>query len=152
MEYSESLKKNRDFKTVYGNGKSRANKYLVMYVMKNGTEKNRIGISVSKKVGNSVVRHHLTRLIREIYRLNEHYFKKGLDIIFIVRVNAKSIDYHTLEKALIHVAGIHRVLEKSSNGQNEQSFNSDDQILQKVYIADEKGMLYLYSDLLAVCN
>ena len=55
MEYSESLKKNRDFKTVYGNGKSRANKYLVMYVMKNGTEKNRIGISVSKKVGNSVV-------------------------------------------------------------------------------------------------
>lgn len=53
MEYSESLKKNRDFKTVYGNGKSRANKYLVMYVMKNGTEKNRIGISVSKKVGNS---------------------------------------------------------------------------------------------------
>lgn len=89
MEYSESLKKNRDFKTVYGNGKSRANKYLVMYVMKNGTEKNRIGISVSKKVGNSVVRHHLTRLIREIYRLNEHYFKKGLDIIFIVRVNAK---------------------------------------------------------------
>ena len=152
MEFSESLKKNRDFKTVYSNGKSRANKYLVMYVMKNGTEKNRIGISVSKKVGNSVVRHHLTRLIREIYRLNEHYFKKGLDIIFIVRVNAKSIDYHTLEKALMHVAGIHRVLEKNSNGQNEQSFNSDDQILQKVYIADEKGMLYLYSDLLAVCN
>ena len=65
MHFSESLKKNRDFKTVYGNGKSRANKYLVMYVMKNGTEKNRIGISVSKKVGNSVVRHHLTRLIRE---------------------------------------------------------------------------------------
>ena len=119
MEFSESLKKNRDFKTVYSNGKSRANKYLVMYVMKNGTEKNRIGISVSKKVGNSVVRHHLTRLIREIYRLNEHYFKKGLDIIFIVRVNAKSINYHTLEKALIHVAGIHRGLEKSSNGQNE---------------------------------
>ena len=77
MEFSESLKKNRDFKTVYSNGKSRANKYLVMYVMKNGTEKNRIGISVSKKVGNSVVRHHLTRLIREIYRLNEHYFKTG---------------------------------------------------------------------------
>ena len=116
MEFSESLKKNRDFKTVYSNGKSRANKYLVM---SNDRADTRIGISVSKKVGNSVVRHHLTRLIREIYRLNDHHFKKGLDIIFIVRVNAKSIDYHTLEKALIHVAGIHRVLEKSSNGQNE---------------------------------
>ena len=65
------------------------------------------------------VRHHLTRLIREIYRLNEHHFKKGLDIIFIVRVNAKKIDYHTLEKALMHVADIHRVLEKSRNEQNE---------------------------------
>ena len=111
MEYSESLKKNRDFKTVYGNGKSRANKYLVMYVMKNGTEKNRIGISVSKKVGNSVVRHHLTRLIREIYRLNEHHFKKGLDIIFIVRVNAKKTDNQSLEKALLRGADSHRVLD-----------------------------------------
>ena len=72
-----------------------------------------------KRLGNSVVKHHLTRLIREIYRLNEHHFKKGLDIIFIVRVNAKKIDYHTLEKALMHVADIHRVLEKSRNEQNE---------------------------------
>ena len=119
MKRFNSLKKNQDFQTVYRGGKSYANKYLVMYVMKNGTEKNRIGISVSKKVGNSVVRHHLTRLIREIYRLNEHHFKKGLDIIFIVRVNAKKIDYHTLEKALMHVADIHRVLEKSRNEQNE---------------------------------
>ena len=119
MEYSESLKKNRDFQNVYKKGKSYANRYLVMYVLKNDTERNRLGISVSKKVGNSVVRHHLTRLIREIYRLNEHHFKKGLDIIFIVRVNAKKIDYHTLEKALMHVADIHRVLEKSRNEQNE---------------------------------
>ena len=119
MKFSQSLKKNRDFQNVYKKGTSFANSYLVMYILENGLQENRIGISVSKKVGNSVVRHHLTRLIREIYRLNEHYFKKGLDIIFIVRVNAKSIDYHTLEKALIHVAGIHRVLEKSSNGQND---------------------------------
>ena len=119
MIFSESIKKTKDFQKVYNKGKSYANKYLVMYILKNDSDRNRIGIAVGKKVGNSVVRHHLTRLIREIYRLNEHYFKKGLDIIFIVRVNAKSIDYHTLEKALIHVAGIHRVLEKSSNGQNE---------------------------------
>ena len=119
MSSINSLKKNRDFQRVYSKRQSFANRSLVMYKMSNDRADTRIGISVSKKVGNSVVRHHLTRLIREIYRLNEHYFKKGLDIIFIVRVNAKSIDYHTLEKALIHVAGIHRVLEKSSNGQNE---------------------------------
>ena len=63
MKFSESLKKNKDFQTVYRQGKSYANKYLVLYIMENQTEKNRIGISVSKKVGNSVVRHHLTRLI-----------------------------------------------------------------------------------------
>ena len=57
MRFSESLKKNRDFQTVYNKGKSLANSYLVMYVMDNGLEKNRLGISVSKKVGNSVVRH-----------------------------------------------------------------------------------------------
>lgn len=119
MEFSESLKKNRDFRTVYGNGKSRANTYLVMYVMKNGTERNRLGISVSKKVGNSVVRHRLTRLIREIYRLNEYRFKKGLDIVIVVRVNAKNTDYHELQKALIHVSGIHRILEKGSSERHE---------------------------------
>ncbi len=49
MQFSESLKKNRDFQKVYRLGKSYANKYLVMYILENHTERNRIGISVSKK-------------------------------------------------------------------------------------------------------
>ena len=64
MKFSESLKKNSDFQSVYRKGTSKANRYLVMYVLKTGTDRNRLGISVSKKVGNSVVRHTLTRLIR----------------------------------------------------------------------------------------
>ena len=93
MKYSESLKKNRDFQAVYRKGTSFANKYLVMYVKNNHLEKNRIGISVSKKVGNSVVRHRLTRLIREGYRLQEEYFHTGYDVVIIVRVNAKDCTY-----------------------------------------------------------
>ena len=54
MKFSESLKKNRDFQYVYKNGKSYANKCLVMYIIPNEQNKNRVGISVSKKVGNSV--------------------------------------------------------------------------------------------------
>lgn len=65
MRFSESLKKNTQFQFVYRNGKSYANKYLIMYVKENGTDRNRVGISVSKKVGNSVVRHRVTRLVRE---------------------------------------------------------------------------------------
>ena len=71
MKFSESLKKNKDFQIVYRKGKSFANSFLVMYVYPNGLEINRLGISVSRKVGNSVVRHRLTRLIRESYRLPE---------------------------------------------------------------------------------
>ena len=74
MKYSESLKKNRDFRNVYTNGKSLANHYLVMYLLPNELNRNRLGISVSKKVGNSVVRHRLTRLIRESYRMSEETF------------------------------------------------------------------------------
>ena len=65
MIFSESLKKNQDFQRVYRAADSRANRYLVLYRLENGLSKNRIGISVSKKVGNSVVRHHMCRLIRE---------------------------------------------------------------------------------------
>ena len=61
----ESLKNNRDFQSVYRAGKSYANKYLVMYILENRTDMNRVGISVSKKVGNSIVRHRLPRVIRE---------------------------------------------------------------------------------------
>ena len=78
MKYSESLKKNRDFQNVYKKGKSYANRYLVMYVLENETDRNRLGISVSKKVGNSVIRHHVTRLIRESYRLHEDMFNSSL--------------------------------------------------------------------------
>lgn len=83
MKFSESLKKNSDFQSVYRKGTSKANRYLVMYVLKTGTDRNRLGISVSKKVGNSVVRHTLTRLIRESYRLNEDKFLSGYDFVVI---------------------------------------------------------------------
>ena len=81
-----------------------------MYVLENGTQKNRLGISVSKKVGNSVVRHRLTRLVRESYRLHEEIFNSGLDIVVVVRVNAKEIGYHEMESALLHVSKLHKII------------------------------------------
>ena len=102
------LKKNDDFRNVYKNGKSYANKYLVMYVLENGLDKNRLGISVSKKVGNSVVRHKITRLIRESYRLHESIFNSGLDIVVIARVNAREAGYAEMESALLHISKLHR--------------------------------------------
>ena len=110
MRFSESLKSNRDFNQVYSRGKSFANKYLVMYVLENGTDRNRLGISVSKKVGNSVVRHRVTRLIRESYRLHENIFNSGLDIVVVARVSAKDTGYAEIESALLHVSKLHKIL------------------------------------------
>ena len=97
VKFSESLKKNHQFQFVYRNGKSYANKYMVMYVLENGTEGNRIGISVSRRVGNSVVRHRITRLLREIYRLQEAMFNSGLDIVIVARPSAASAVYQEME-------------------------------------------------------
>lgn len=110
FKFSESLKNNFDFQRVYKNGKSYANKYFVMYILENNTNTNRLGISVSKKVGNSVVRHHITRLVRESYRLHENIFNSGLDIVVIARSNASSITYWEAESALLHLAKLHQIL------------------------------------------
>ena len=100
MIRSESLKKNQDFKVVYQNGTSYANRLLVMYVLKNQHMKNRLGISVSKKVGNSVVRHRLTRLIRESYRLNETDFDNNRAKLFCLSVESPDeIDIRRAQEA-----------------------------------------------------
>ena len=110
MQFSESLKKNHQFQFVYKNGVSYANKYLVMIIKENGLEKNRIGISVSKKVGNSVVRHHVTRLIRESYRLHESVFNSGLDIVVVARNSAAQAGFYEIESALLHLAKLHKII------------------------------------------
>ena len=112
MKFSESLKRNSDFQRVYREGKSYANRYLVLYVLQNQTERNRLGISVSKKVGNSVVRHRMARLIRESYRLQEDMFNSGLDMVVIARISAKDRSMSEIESALLHLGKLQGVLKE----------------------------------------
>ena len=109
MEFSVGLKKNDDFRNVYRRGKSVADKYFVMYVSENHLDINRLGISVSKKTGNSVVRHRLKRLIKESYRRNESVFNSGLDIVVIVKKSAVGIGYAESESAILHLAKLHHI-------------------------------------------
>lgn len=106
----ESLKKSEDFRKVYDKKKSYANKYLVIYVKENEKGINRLGISVSKKVGNSVVRHRLTRLVRESFRLNKDKLSDGYDIVVILRAAAKGKGFHEIQSAFLHLAGLHKIL------------------------------------------
>ena len=110
MQFSSSLKKNSDFQKVFQNRKSKVNKYLIMYVLENGTDYNRLGIVVSKKVGNSVVRHRVKRLIKESYRLHEPMFSRGLDIVVVARVGANAINYDDTESALLHLMKLHHAI------------------------------------------
>ena len=111
------LKKNFEFNTVYRRGKSFANDLLVLYIFKNRRNKdnnmnsyNKIGVSVSKKVGNSVVRSRCKRLISESFRLNYDNIKKGYDFVFIARNPVKDKNYFDVEKSmknLIKKAGLY---------------------------------------------
>lgn len=88
MKKEERLRKNYQFKRVYQGGKSRATKNTVIVYRKNNKELNRLGISISKKVGKSVVRHRLKRLYRESYLRYKDRMKNGYDIIIVARKGA----------------------------------------------------------------
>lgn len=89
----------------------------MMYILENGLKINRLGISVSKKVGNSVVRHRLARLIREVFRLHGDKFNSGLDIVVVARESAnprnnteeKALKFKDVERSLIRLSGIHKI-------------------------------------------
>ena len=113
MKQDMYLKKNRDFQQVYQKGRSFANRMLVMYVVPTGGDKlSRIGISVSRKVGNSVVRHRVCRSIREIFRLNRHRLRTGTNIVVVAREAAGHSDYNGLEGAFLHLCGLHNIRDK----------------------------------------
>mgnify|MGYP002590958050 FL=1 len=113
MKRFPSIKKNSEFQQVYRNGKSYANKLLIMYISRSERPDTRIGISVSKKVGNSVVRHHLVRLGRESFRLHKDEIETGLDIVEVARQMAKESDFKKIESAYLHLCGLHNIKKES---------------------------------------
>lgn len=112
MKKFNSLKKNEEFSCVYKNGISYANKNLVMYIVQSDNDICRIGISVSKKVGNSVVRHRITRLLRECFRLNEDRFNKSLNMVVVARASAKDLNFHEMQKSYLHLCRLHKILKE----------------------------------------
>ncbi len=105
MKYTERLKKNSDFQAVYRQGKSKAGYLTVFCCAKNDLPYARLGVSVSKKVGNSVVRHRLKRLIKEAYRLNEEHFQPGYDYVIIARKPAADKGFREIERSILKAAG-----------------------------------------------
>lgn len=97
VKYSVSLKLNRDFRRAYGKGKSTAVSTMALYIRENKLNINRVGITVSTKIGKAVQRNKIRRRFREIYRLNEEKIKIGYDIVIVARHKSRTADFWNLE-------------------------------------------------------
>ena len=104
MLFSNSLKQNHLFRRLYRKGASAANRYLVLYCRKNGTDRNRVGLTVSAKLGHAVQRNRVRRRLREIYRLHEGQFLRGWDLVVVVRGRGINAGYRELENAYLSLA------------------------------------------------
>jgi len=106
------LRKNFEFQRVYKAGGSKAAHNIAMYVMPNGLTVNRLGVSVSKKVGGSVVRSRVKRLVIESYLRAEERTHKGYDILVVARARAASSDFDAIRRSYDYLLYQHNVLPK----------------------------------------
>jgi len=112
----EHLRKRREFKKVYSQGKAYANRFAVFYVSPNGLERRRMGVSVSKKVGSAVKRSRIKRLFREVYRLNKDRLIEGIDMVLIARKEANDLGFQKAEDALMALFRRARILQAIEEG------------------------------------
>ena len=112
MKFSSSLKLNHVFRRLYHTG-GFANGFLVLYARKNRTESNRVGVTVSKKLGKAHIRNRVRRRIREVYRLNEEAFQPGWDIVVVARTKAIGADFKELTAAYLALARKAGILRES---------------------------------------
>ena len=103
MKFSCSLKLNHIFQRLY-HSSSHANGYLVLYARRNRLGENRVGITVSKKLGHAVVRNRVRRRLREIYRLNEEKFAPGWDIVVVARTKSVGAGFRVLTDSYLSLA------------------------------------------------
>lgn len=104
MKFSCALKRNHIFRRLYST-KGLANSYLVLYARRNRLGRNEVGITVSKKLGNAVIRNRTRRRLREVYRLNEERFTPGWDIVVVARSRSVEADFGQLTAAYLSLAG-----------------------------------------------
>lgn len=108
-----TLKKNSDFRRLYAKGKSAVTPFLVVYCRKNRGGVNRLGYTVSVKLGHAVVRNRVRRRLREIVRLNTPKLKSGYDLVLVARARSVHADFHQLEAAYLSACGKLGLLEEA---------------------------------------
>lgn len=113
----ERLQTSADFKFVFTKGKSFANQFLIIYVLKKGAGR-RIGFVVSKKIGKAVVRNRVRRRLREIYRINKYKFKSGIELVVIARPGIIELDFEGIKRYFFALCQRAKVMTE-----NDQSYS-----------------------------
>jgi len=98
---SERLRRTADFDRVYSEGKRIAGSSLVLFFCRSLPDQTRLGLSVSKKIGNAVVRNRVKRLLREAFRLNKQELKKGYDILLVARRGVEGLKFRQVEAVVL---------------------------------------------------
>lgn len=114
MKETRTVKKNHEFRRMYQKGKSSVNPFLVLYVRPNRLGHNRLGVTVSAKLGKAVTRNRVRRRLREIWRLNDGQLRQGYDMIVVARGRAVRSSYQELDRAYHRAAGELKLLEKKA--------------------------------------
>lgn len=105
MKAAVTLKKNHEFQRMYRKGASAVGPFLVVYCRRNSLGRNRLGLTVSVKLGKAVVRNRVRRRLREIYRLNAHRLNTGWDIVLVARGRAVNAPYLDMERGFVRQCG-----------------------------------------------
>ena len=101
MKFTTSLNRNYEFRRLYNKGKSAASKYVAVYCLKTGKAENRLGLTVSTKIGGAVQRNRIRRRLKEIYRLNEKALQVGYSIVIVARQKSRYAQWSELEASVL---------------------------------------------------
>ncbi len=112
MQYTTTLKQNHEFRRLYAKGRSAVTPTLVIYERRNKSGGNRVGFTVTVKLGHAVVRNRVRRRLREIYRLHEEELRRGHDLVIVARGRSAEAPYRTLERDFLAACGKLSLLEE----------------------------------------
>ena len=114
MKRTTTVKENYEFRRIYAKGKSGVSPYLVVYIRPNRRGHNRLGVTVSTKLGHAVVRNRVRRRLREIFRLNQGRLLQGYDFVVVARTRAVNAEYREIDRAFLRVCDKLGLLEKKA--------------------------------------
>ncbi|TGB01278.1 ribonuclease P protein component [Halobacillus salinus] len=113
MKKAYRIKKNEEFQKIFKHGESFANRQLVVYFMKKSDQTHfRIGLSVSKKIGNAVMRNQVKRYLRQAFLEMEEDIRPGYDLVIIARKPTNQMNFHEIKRSLTHVLKRSRLFQK----------------------------------------